>query len=58
LEGPQRQWLITFHYRETDNAGPLKWHAMPLDGAVTKVEALSSEVRKFKERFDAVKKQF
>jgi hypothetical protein len=56
--GRKGQWLITLHYRETDNSGPIRWHAMPFEEAQAKSDALACEVRKFEQRFQAVERAF
>jgi hypothetical protein len=55
--GRRGQWLITLHYRETDNGGPIRWHAIPFADALTKLESMTEQVRKFRQRLDAVERQ-
>jgi hypothetical protein len=55
--GRKGQWLITLQYRETDNAGPVRWHAIPFVDAKAKLEAMAEQVHKFRQRFDAVERQ-
>lgn len=55
--GRKGNWLITLHYRETDNAGPVRWHAIPLSDAEARLESIAELVRKFRQRFDAVERQ-
>ena len=55
--GRKEHWLITLHYRETDNGGPVRWHAIPFADAEAKLESMAELVRKFRQRFDAVERQ-
>ena len=55
--GRKDQWLITLHYREADNGGPVRWHAIPFADAEDKLESMTELVRKFRQRFDAVESQ-
>ncbi len=55
--GRKGHWLITLQYRETDNAGPVRWHAIPFSDAEAKLESMAGQVRKFRQRFEAVERQ-
>lgn len=55
--GRNGRWLITLHHRESDNAGPLRWHAMPWDEAIKWQECLATDVQKLNQKFDALKTQ-
>ena len=55
--GRKSQWLITLHYREKDNAGPIRWHAIPYEDAEAKLEQFCAELKKFGQRCDALQRQ-
>ena len=55
-QGRKGQWLMTLHYRETDNSGPIRWHAMTFEDARIWVKTLADEVGKFGQRCDALKR--
>ena len=56
-QGRKGQWLMTLHYRETNNSGPIRWHAMTFEDSRIWVETLAGEVRKLAQRCEALKRQ-
>jgi predicted dehydrogenase len=54
--GRRGQWLLTLRYRETDNQGPIRWHAIPVADATAMVDEFAAEVQKFEQRTAALKR--
>ena len=56
-QGRKGIWLITLHYRESDNSGPVRWHAIPFEEANARLESMVELVHKFNQRFVALERQ-